>query len=36
MEFKDRLRNILTIKDSPHRLAVAFAAGVFISMSPLL
>jgi uncharacterized protein (DUF2062 family) len=35
MEFKDRLRNILAIKDSPHRLAVAFAAGVFIGMSPL-
>ena len=36
MKFKDRLRNILTIKDSPHRLASAFAAGVFIGMSPLL
>ena len=36
MKFKDRLRNILSIKDSPHRLAAAFAMGVFIGMSPLL
>lgn len=36
MEFRDRLRNILSIKDSPHRLTVAFVAGVFIGMSPLL
>ncbi len=36
MKFRDRLREILTIKDSPHRLAVAFAVGVFIGMSPLL
>ncbi|MDI6744345.1 MAG: DUF2062 domain-containing protein [Thermodesulfovibrionales bacterium] len=36
MKFKDRLRDILAIKDSPHRLAIAFAGGVFIGMSPLL
>jgi len=36
LKFQDRLSSILAIKDSPHRLAVAFAAGVFIGMSPLL
>lgn len=36
MGFRDRLREILSIKDSPHRLAMAFAVGVFIGMSPLL
>jgi uncharacterized protein (DUF2062 family) len=34
--FRDNLRQILTIKDSPHRLATAFAMGVFIGVSPLL
>jgi len=33
---KEKLRQILSIKDSPHRIALAFAAGVFIGMSPLL
>ncbi len=36
MGFRDRLRDILSLKDSPHRLALAFAVGVFIGMSPLL
>ncbi|MBI5640549.1 MAG: DUF2062 domain-containing protein [Nitrospirae bacterium] len=36
MHFRDRLRQILSIKESPHRIAVAFAIGVFIGMSPLL
>ncbi|NCO83707.1 MAG: hypothetical protein COZ31_12235 [Nitrospirae bacterium CG_4_10_14_3_um_filter_44_29] len=36
MKFRDRLRNILSIKDSPHRLAMAFSIGIFIGMSPLL
>jgi len=36
MGFRDKLRNILSLKDSPHRLALAFAVGVFIGMSPLL
>lgn len=35
MKFKDRLRNILAVKDSPHRLAMAFSIGIFIGMSPL-
>ncbi|TAL28600.1 MAG: DUF2062 domain-containing protein [Nitrospirae bacterium] len=33
---RDRLRDILSLKDSPHRLATAFALGVFIGISPLL
>lgn len=36
MGLKDRLRDILSLKDSPHRLALAFALGVFIGISPLL
>ncbi|MBI4683870.1 MAG: DUF2062 domain-containing protein [Nitrospirae bacterium] len=36
MALRDRLRGILRIKDTPHRLAIAFAVGVFIGMSPLL
>ena len=36
MHFKDRLREILGIKESPHRIAITFAIGVFIGMSPLL
>ncbi len=36
MKIRDRLRQILSVKDSPHRLAIAFALGVFIGMSPLL
>jgi len=33
---RDNLREILTLKDSPRKLALAFAVGVFIGMSPLL
>jgi uncharacterized protein (DUF2062 family) len=36
LKIKDRFKNILSIKDSPHRLAIAFAMGVFIGVSPLL
>jgi uncharacterized protein (DUF2062 family) len=32
----DRLKLLFSIKDTPHRLALAFALGVFIGMSPLL
>lgn len=35
MAFRDKFRGILSIKDSPHRIALAFAVGVFIGMSPL-
>ncbi len=42
MSFKDkfriraRLREVLKVKDSPHRIAMSFAFGVFWGMSPLL
>jgi uncharacterized protein (DUF2062 family) len=31
----DKLRLILYVKDSPHRISMAFAVGIFIGMSPL-
>ncbi len=34
--FRDRFRSIFQLKDSPHRLALAFAVGVFIAFSPTL
>lgn len=36
LAFRDRLREILKIKESPHRIAIAFSTGVFIGMSPFL
>lgn len=36
MQFRERLRQVLTIRESPGRVAAAFAMGVFIGMSPLL
>ena len=36
MAFRDRLREVIKLKESPHRIALAFATGVFIGMSPLL
>ncbi len=36
MKFRERLRQILTIQEPPHKVATAFAVGVFIGMSPLL
>jgi hypothetical protein len=36
LKFRARLQQILTIKDSPHKIAIAFSIGVFIGMSPLL
>ncbi len=36
MSIKDNIRYILTIKGSPHSIAIAFSVGVFIGMSPLL
>ncbi|GAB4416407.1 MAG: DUF2062 domain-containing protein [Thermodesulfovibrionales bacterium] len=35
MALRDKLRLILSIKDTPHRISMAFATGVFIGMSPL-
>lgn len=34
--FKDRIRSLFTLKDTPQRLALAFAVGVFIAFSPVI
>lgn len=36
MTFRYRLRELLKIKDNPHKIALSFSTGVFIGMSPLL
>lgn len=36
MQFKEKIRQILAVKDSPRRIAASFAVGVFIGMSPLI
>lgn len=36
MKFLDRLRGLLQVQDTPHRIALAFALGVFMGISPLL
>lgn len=36
MALREKLFSIFRIKDTPHRLAAAFAVGLFIGMSPLL
>jgi len=36
MAFRDRLRGVLQVKDTPHRIAMSFGLGVFWGMSPLL
>ncbi len=36
MAIRDKLSAILSIKDSPRKIAVSFAVGVFIGMSPIL
>jgi uncharacterized protein (DUF2062 family) len=36
LAFSDRIKAVIKVKESPHRIALAFAAGVFIGMSPLL
>jgi len=33
---RDRIKNVLQLNDSPNRLALAFALGVFIAFSPTL
>jgi uncharacterized protein (DUF2062 family) len=35
-EIRDKFREILKVKDTPHRIAMAFALGVFMGISPLL
>ncbi len=34
--FKDKFRTIFQVKDTPHRIALAFAIGVFLGISPFL
>ena len=34
--FKDKFKSILKVKESPHRIALAFALGVFVGISPFL
>ncbi len=36
MAFRDKFRGILQVKETPHRIALAFALGVFMGISPLL
>lgn len=36
LAFRDRLREVVKLRESPHKIALAFATGVFIGMSPLL
>jgi uncharacterized protein (DUF2062 family) len=36
MKFMERIRGILQVRDTPHRIALAFAFGVFLGMSPLI
>jgi uncharacterized protein (TIGR03546 family) len=36
MAIRDKFREILKVKDTPHRIAMAFALGVFMGISPLL
>jgi uncharacterized protein len=35
LALKDKIRLLFEIKDTPHRISLAFALGVFIGMSPL-
>jgi uncharacterized protein (DUF2062 family) len=34
--FRDKFRSIFQIKEPPHRIALSFAMGVFMGMSPLI
>ena len=34
--FRDKFRSIFQVKDTPHRIAMSFAVGVFMGISPLL
>ena len=36
MGLRDKLREVASVKDSPRKVAVSFAIGVFIGMSPVL
>jgi uncharacterized protein (DUF2062 family) len=34
--FRDKFRAVFQVKDTPHRIALAFAVGVFMGISPLI
>lgn len=34
--FRDKFRGIFNVKETPHRIALAFALGVFMGISPLI
>lgn len=34
--FRDKLRGIFQVRESPHRVALAFAMGIFLGISPFL
>ena len=36
MALRDKIKLILSVKDTPHRISIAFAVGIFVGMSPLL
>lgn len=36
MALRDKLREVISSKDAPKKIAVSFAVGVFLGMSPLL
>ncbi|MBZ0156462.1 MAG: DUF2062 domain-containing protein [Alphaproteobacteria bacterium] len=36
MALRDKLREVVSIQDSPRKVALSFAVGVFLGMSPLL
>ena len=36
MAFRDKLRQVIKVKDTPHHIALSFALGVFWGISPLL
>lgn len=36
VKFRERFKGILQVRDTPHRIALAFALGVFMGISPLL
>lgn len=33
---REKFRNIISIRDTPHRIALSFAVGLFVGISPLL
>ncbi|MDI6801347.1 MAG: DUF2062 domain-containing protein [Thermodesulfovibrionales bacterium] len=36
MALRDKLREVISINDSPKKIAISFAVGIFIGMSPIL